>query len=241
MTAIPFSTIKQKINSDCDLEDQDWVDNTDLLGFVNEAIADAEGEIHQLGISDQYFRTRGDLTLVANTTAVALPADIYGFKIGKIFALYNGQYRQVRPFRNYLEYLDAIQNGVPGEVMQYWLENDATAGPRLLFGPAPAANGTAKCTYIRRAKRVDNTGSATDILEIPEAENYVYALTKLYIYQKEGRPDLEVWQKKADDAYDMMVAKLKDLKVDEENLIPLDLGFYEDCTGVLGYPYEGGY
>jgi hypothetical protein len=241
MTAIPFATLKAKINSDCDLEDQDWVDNTDLLNYVNEAIADAEGEVHQLGIQDQYFRTRADLTLTLGQTAVALPTDIYAFKIGKIFIQKDNRWIQVRPFRNYQEYLDAITNGIQGEDMKFMLENDATAGPRLLLGPVPAANGVAKCTYIRRAKRVDGTGSATDILEIPEAENYIYALVKRYIAKKEGRPDYEIYAKDADDAYDMMVAKLKDIKVDEENLIPIDTSFYEDCTGVLGYPYEGGY
>lgn len=227
MANIPFATIKAKINSDCDLEDQDWVDNTDLINFVNEAIADAEGEIHQLGISDAYFRTRGDLTIVAATSQVALPADIYGAKIGKIFYKDGTRWYQIRPFKNYLEYLDADTEAD----FKYMLENDATAGIRLLLAPLPSANATAKCTYTRRAKKVDGTGTPTDVLEIPEAENYVYALVKRYIYEKEGRPDMETWIKKEADAYDAMVRALKDIKVDEENLIPLDTSFYEDCTG----------
>lgn len=236
---IPFATLKQKINSDCDLEDQDWVDNTDLINFINEAIGDAEGEVHQLGIADQYFRTRGTLSFVANTTEVTLPTDMYGFKFGKIYYQDTNRWIQVRPFKNYQEYLDAIDNGIPGQNLKFMLENDATVGPRLLIGPVPSATASARCTYLRRVKKVDGLGGANDVLEIPEAESYVYALVKRYVYEKEGRPDMETWLKKESDAYDMMISKLQNIKVDEETLIPLDLSFYEDCTGFYGS--EGGW
>lgn len=240
---IPFATIQYKINNDCDLSDADWIDNPDLINFINEAIADAEGEIHELGIQEQYFRAYDFPAITAAQTKLLLPSDCYGFKVGKQFYSDGTRVYEIKPFKSLEEYT----NNQVMDDLRFVLANTLADGPHMLFGPAfpvtianvPASPSTVGFTryYIRHVKKVDGLGGPNDVLEIPEAESYIYARVKTFIAQKEGRPDLKTFTDKEEDAYTKMMQKLANIRVDENTMIPLDASFYQD---VIGY-YPGGF
>ena len=51
-----WSEIRSKIEQECDLEDEDFVRRDELLAYCNEAIDEAEAEIHSL--YEDYFLKR---------------------------------------------------------------------------------------------------------------------------------------------------------------------------------------
>ena len=77
-----LSEIKAKIKRDLDLEAEDFVRDTELNDLINEAIDEAEAEVHSL--YEDYFLTREVVTLVAGQEEYELPTNIYGHKIRRV-------------------------------------------------------------------------------------------------------------------------------------------------------------
>lgn len=76
-----FSQLKTKLSSDVDLIDEPFLPAAELVGYMNEAIKDAETAIHNLGIAGGYFLTPAVIQLVANQQPYTPPPDIYANKI----------------------------------------------------------------------------------------------------------------------------------------------------------------
>src|SRR3954470_8745840 len=98
MTYPTWSELKTKIEADLDLQDEDFVTASELLGYANEAVDEAEAEIHTL--YEDYFLTEGTITLIAGTSSYALPSDIYGSKIRGVIFSNNGLIYPVKRIRN---------------------------------------------------------------------------------------------------------------------------------------------
>lgn len=229
MQTVPFATIKQKLQTDLDIQDEDWIDSgTELLGYINEGIEDIEGEIHELGIEQKYFKARAQLTLTANQNAVPLPADLFGWKIIELWYQEpsTGLWYEVKKFKNEREYLEAQ----PGDTFKYLLDNDAANGPRILVGPAPAANGAIHCVYVRHARKLTaNAADPANNCDIPESVNYLYALVKLNVKEKAGTPDYATASKRVEAQRELTIQKLSNQTADKDDtLVQLDASSYED-------------
>jgi hypothetical protein len=66
-----FAEIKAKVESDLGMEDEDFVSADEMLAYGNEAIDEAEAEIHT--INEDYFLTMGPISLVSGTDSYDLP------------------------------------------------------------------------------------------------------------------------------------------------------------------------
>ena len=64
-SAFTWATLRAKIQRDLDLQDEIFITNTELLGYANEAIDEAEQEV--LTIYEDYFLTNENLALVTGT------------------------------------------------------------------------------------------------------------------------------------------------------------------------------
>ena len=62
--------IRTKLKQDLDLEQEQFVTASELTGYINEAIDDAEAIIH--GLYRDYFLTQENLSLVNGTKEYAL-------------------------------------------------------------------------------------------------------------------------------------------------------------------------
>ena len=58
-----WSEIRSKIEQECDLEDEDFVRRDELLAYCNEAIDEAEAEIHSL--YEDYFLKKVDIAVAS--------------------------------------------------------------------------------------------------------------------------------------------------------------------------------
>jgi hypothetical protein len=77
--------ILNKIQEDCDLINEPFISNDELLGYANEAIESSETAVHTLGIEDVYFLSWDFIYLSPGQSNYNLPADIYANKIRKMF------------------------------------------------------------------------------------------------------------------------------------------------------------
>ena len=219
-----LATIRAKLNRDLDLEAEQFITAVELTGYINEAIDDAEAVIH--GMFADYFLTKDSLSLVSGTDAYVLPANIYANKIRRL--MYSDGNRSYRVHR--VKQLDILPNIQDDEYFRYVLENNSpgAAGIVQRFYPTPTKNESNIITrwYIRNANRLV---LETDICDIPEFINYVYAHVKLSVAKKEKLgQDIQIATQAKAEEHVLMEGTLYSLMDDEDNEVQKDFSAYTD-------------
>lgn len=227
MQLLTYAQMKLKLQSDYDITDERFIDEDDLVGYINEAIDDAETTIHTLHHEDKYFLCPATVSLVASTQDYALPFNIYANKI-RLVTYVNGalKYKIDRILR--LEEIDYVETT---DQLRYVIINEeATGAPRMRFYPIPAETSTnVKLWYIRNMKRMTSSAAATNVCEVPECVNFVYQHVRRSCAKKTRRTDLiEMEDSMLKQQYQAMCDALKDMTAEENNKVPMDLSSYFD-------------
>lgn len=229
MQLTTYSELKAKLQNDYDITDQIWIPETELLGYINEAIDDAETAIHTLHHEDKYFLVTSTFSWVNGTADYVLPTDIYSNKI-RLVQYSNGSqiYDILRITR--LHEIPFIQSS---DDYRYLIVNDSTNGVRARFYPTPAeTSSNAIIWYVRNMKRMTTSAASTNVCEIPECVNFVYQHVKKNLAKKTRRTDLiAVEDSDLKVQYSIMLDALKDMTAEENNLVPFDLSSYWDQEG----------
>lgn len=222
-----WAQLRTKVERDLSLEDEIFVDATELLGYANEAILEAEASIHTL--YEDYFLSRVALTLVQGQESYALPTDIYGHKIRTI--RYNNgsrlyEIKRIRDWHKFADY-DFDNYNASGQFEYEYLLLNGTAGTpaQIILAPTPNESGAfGKIWYLRHANRL---ALDTDVLDIPEATNYVLQYIKMRCYEAEGHFNL---QKSVNDTTyqrEQLEAVMSTMVPDNHNEIEEDRTIYE--------------
>lgn len=224
-----WSELYTKVENDLALQSEDFVDQTELLGYANEAIDEAEAEI--LGLYEDYFLTRATITLVQGTEAYALPATIWGQKIRRV--IYNNGTElytvpRLRDWRKFENYADVNQYGQSTDYAYLITSETAGAQSKLVLVPPARENGAyITIWFIRNANEL---AADADVLDIPEAANFIMQYMKMRCYEKEGHPMTAKAQQDLEHQRQLMLSTLTTMVPDTENEIELDLSAYEEMN-----------
>lgn len=228
-----WSEIKSKVLRDLDLEGENFITEVEMLGYANEAIDEVERQIHTL--CEDYFISRGTMTLVAGQEEYAIPSDIYGLKIRQIIYRSGTQVWKLQRLRNWNKfgvYETEKANSTGTQQYGYFILNNVAGSPKILLTPTPSEDGSyLQIWYIRNANELSTDDSVCDI---PEAVNYVISYIKMKCMEKEMHPNLpkaiqDVEQQKAD-----TLKILDEMYADNENNIEPDYRLYAEMTGRIG-------
>ncbi len=163
-----YEEARDKLLVDLDLQDEDSVMPSELVGYFNEGIKEAEAEI--LKVDEDYFLKSKAIPLVTGTDEYAYPSDLYGFKIRGI-QYSNGSIiypvRRVGRGNKFDLVAMAAQYGASDDYV--WYHKNASAGQAriVLIPPSretavvlPLANPFQPMNlwYIRHASRVPILG-----------------------------------------------------------------------------------
>jgi len=225
-----WTEILARLKKELDLDDYDGlVDDTELLNYANDAIDDAESEI--MGIREDYFLTKADLTLVVGTEYYDVPADIYANKIrGLVYHKDKKIYpvERIRDWRKFREWRFRKDNATSTDFYKYFIVNTTAGSPKILLSPpAQEAGANIEMWYIRNANRL-TTGA--DKCDIPEFIQFILNYVKEQVYGKDGHHMYQptaaatnMWRAK-------MIDTLTDMVQDNDNEIEPDLTHYEEAT-----------
>lgn len=223
-----YSQLVTKLQNDLDIADGVWITPAELLGYINEAINDAETLVHMLHHEDKYFLVNDLIPWVANTPGYSLPADIVGMKLRQMFYNNGSDQYEVLRIRNLSE-IPFIQ---PGDRYRYFITNpNLPTGPLITFYPTPIITGNFVTRwYLRHARQMtSNSADANNVLEIPEAANFIYTHCRRSIARKSRQPD---WVAREEAAtvveYNLLADMLKEMTVDQNTQVPMDLSSYYD-------------
>lgn len=225
-----YSELKTKVQNDLDLGNETSITDAEYLAYFNEAIDEAEAEIHKLGVEDEYFRDSAYLSLVSGTSAYAMPTNIYANKIRGIVYSSGDTIYQVRRIRGSKAFIEIETRNLSANASldyKYYFTNPAGTGRRINVSPPSRETSSTvmKVWFIRNATRLTASG---DVLDIPEFANFILSFVKVRLLQKEGdaRVELEAEMLKAQRK--LMIDTLTEMVEDDDNLVEQDSSHYEE-------------
>lgn len=222
-----YSELKTKIENDLDLIDEDFVSETELLGYMNEALKDAESIIHTIGLDSYYFKTNDTLTLVAGTSDYDMPSDLFANKLLGVYYVNGSKKYRVDRVRTQEDVVLVDRTG-----MDYMYDIfNTTNGIKMRFYPTPVESGAyIQRYYIRDARQMTTSTSASNTCEIPECTSFLIQHVKCRVYEKEGNPNIGKAMADLKTLYDLMVQTLQEMVPDGNNEISPDFRFYNDMN-----------
>jgi hypothetical protein len=227
-----WTEIKTKVEQDLDLEDEDFVRESELMALANEAIDEAEAEIHTL--YEDYFLKKTTIAVVAADSAFSIPtylSDIYGDKIRRIIYQLGSSstvytVNRLKEWHKFEEKAMA-DTGTSMDLYQYMLVNQTAGAPQILLVPAARESGTLTVWYLRNANRL-TTGS--DVCDIPEFINFIIWHIKCRVLHKEGNAGYQTALERLESERSRMTATLAARVPDTDNEIEMDLSAYEEMS-----------
>jgi exonuclease VII small subunit len=221
-----WAQVKEKIKNDLDLNKEVFVRAQELLEYCNEAIDEAESEIHAL--NQDYFRKETTLSVVQDQGYVSAPADLFGHMIREI--VYDDGSELYRVSRvteqSPLLYSQNQLRYTTQSDYRWYMVNEAAGDLRIKITPVPRNSGAfLKVAYIRQANRVEQD---SDIVDLPEAYGFIFQKIKCLIYEKEVHPNLESGLMKLEQARTNMQGVLANAIPDNDNMVLPDLSIYDE-------------
>jgi len=227
-----WGEIRTKIEQECDLEDEDFVRRSELLAYCNEAIDEAEAEIHSL--YEDYFLKLLKIPVTAGLEKISMSTslpDIYGEKIRSVIYLQNGSTSPytVRRLKDSAKFIALATSEVTtvSSDYQYFIVNQTPGNPEMQIVPPLREDGNFNIAYLRNANRLNVDA---DICDIPEFINFIFAHMKTKVYAKEGHPGYPEAIERLETERNRMNAVLASRTPDMDNIIEVDMSHYGDMN-----------
>lgn len=207
-----------------DTEEETFFSDPEYVSAFNEAIDDAEAIIHS--INQDYFLTSDYVSFVENQAAYDMPTNIYANKLR--FIQYSKGAKRYKLERIKIAQIEDVQKYYTNDNYWYNIENDsAVNGIKMVIYPTPKIDATniLRRWYLRNANRVE---VGTDLIDIPEFINYIFAYVKWKIALKELNPSLNILIQEKEMQEGVMRRTLDQMIPDEDETIDPDMSFYNE-------------
>lgn len=225
--------IRDQVISDLDLEEEVWVSDAELNTWINEAIKNAEAQIHTL--YEDYFLVESDpIAIARGEYLIDYPSDIYANKIRKIIFTdgtgTNTASHEVKRIRNILDgkTSDLYSADTTTPILRWTPSNKAGEGRKIRLFPNTGRDGILYMWYIRNAGKLVND---TDVCEIDEFEHYIVQYVKTKVYLKDGDPRADDSKLLEEQYKNDMIQTLSDMAPDGANDLHMDTAHYDDSVG----------
>lgn len=229
-----YAQLKTIIEEENDLEQEIFIQATELLEYFNRGIKMAEAAIHKLGLEDEYFKTSAPLALVTGASDIDLPENIYASKILEIVYESGNTIFEIKRIRGrdklvYKKILNQTSVGSP-PIYRYDLKNDsADDGIQIELVPDSLETSASNVTieYIREANILEDDDSVCDI---PEFYTFLLAFVRWKVRDKEGHPGSEDAKLDYEAEKSLMIETLSGQVPDGETSVEGDMSVYEEMS-----------
>lgn len=225
--------MKEKIKSDLEMREEQYLPDSDIVKLINDAVSDAHK--HIVRVYEDYFLSFHTQPLDANQSIISLPADIFADKIRAIIyrdgdigsASITCEFSKVKSLRDAMNVRNIISNN--SGAMRLWLLTDQSVSSRAIkLIPETGRAGFVDMWYIRRPVLMTND---SDICPVPEFADYVIQKAKVAYYRNDGDPRYQVEKAELLELQDQMINTLSNRTLGEDdNVIKRDVSFYEDSV-----------
>lgn len=222
-----------KIERDLDLEEEEFIQDSEMTEYINDAITIIEAHINTLGLRDQYFLTRTTLSLVNGTADYALPTNLYEGKIKEVVYSNGATIYKVNPMNrsSSAEEIEHLNRYSTTEYYRYRIRNDSSSA--IYFQLIPAARETASdVIIIEHFRDLARVSADADLVEVPEISlQYLYQFIRVKVYEKEGSALLANAKEDLNKIEALMISTLEgQLADDANNFLELDKSIYGESS-----------
>lgn len=228
-----YAEAKLKVQQDMDTEEETFIEDAEYVSIFNEAIDHAEAQIHNM--NQDYFLTFDSMDIVSGQKNYDMPSNIYANKLRLV--QYNENERRYKIERIKIrEVADVDRYQTNDNYMYNIVNSSAIDGTKFVLYPTPNLTRSDVITrwYLRNANRVE-VGS--DVIDIPEFINYIFAFVKWKIALKELNPLLNVFIQEKESQEMLMKQTLDNMIPDEDSTLELDLSHYDEMNRTLWEDY----
>lgn len=230
MQYFTYAELANKVLRDLGLEQEEIVRPVEMLGYCNEAIDEAESEIHTC--YEDYFLTSATISLVQGTSTYSLPANIYANKIRAVlYTVGNTIYTipRIKEFGKFIDIMLSNSTGTGCEYRYFIVNDSAAAGIKLQLVP-PVRETSANAVTIWYLRNANRLAADTDICDIPEFSQFVIQWMKMRCYEKSGDSRTPFAAGLVDAQRKQMVETLTAMVPDGDNELEADLSHYRDMS-----------
>jgi len=222
-----YGEVRALVEKELDLEEENFIQPSEMAQYCNEAIDECEAEIHTLGLEDGYFLSSEPLAMVQGQQAYSMPSDIYANKIISIIHDDGSKKYPIKRVRGVnkfekLAYVDASDD------YSYIIRNSSSAGVKIMLYP-PAKTTDSSIVTIWYIRNLATVAEDVDVVEVPEFINFVRAYMKAKCMAKENMGEVppgaaaELEQQRR-----QMNQTLMNMVPDGDNEIEVDQEFYQN-------------
>jgi hypothetical protein len=228
-----FGQLRTQVEKELDLEDEDFIQPDEMIGYWNRAVSVAESHLITLGLKDKYFLARAQINLTQGQEAYDLPAALYGNKIIKMVYKVGATFYSMIPleskdmFENYIY----LNNFSSTDFYRYYIEHTTPGAQKLIVVPAPIETAANAITiwFSRSANRYAADGDICDFPDI--AYEFLSAFVKEKCYQKESHVNYEAAKADRMEKEQLMQSVLSGQITDNQmTAIEADLSVYEESN-----------
>lgn len=224
--------IWDKFKDENDIDDEDdFVDKTEVTGWMNDAIDIAEALIHTN--YEDYFLKPGNVALTNGVDTSDLPTDIYAVKIrSMIYSNGTNVYEvtHLPTLEKFLDYrLGRVTSQSSTDQLCFFIVNTTPGAPKIKWTPVPTETSATNVEiwYYRQANYLVNDA---DVCDIPDFVSFVfdYLSERLEWKRRAGSPEHIDAKEKLEMTKQLMVNTLQDMIVDGNDVIEKDMTHYEE-------------
>jgi hypothetical protein len=217
-----WGEMRTEIEAETNTGGEDFVADTELLAWANDAKTEAEAEI--VSLYDPYLETEDYLALAIGEDSYDLPADIYASKITGIYFNDGSESYEITLMKRKSTILNVNDNAR----YQYRIVNTTADGVQLKLYPASRETSSTNVTihYIRRSAPITDDNS---LMDIPLADAFIKQYVKDKIRGKELGPLAEESRSQLLEKQKQLLIEALNQMIPDENSdqIDPDLTFYD--------------
>lgn len=136
-----YGEIRDFVQQKLDLQEESFIQPSELVLYCEEAIRYCEAEIHKLNIEDLYFESQAPLAFVAGRSDYALPSNIYAHKITRMLYSDGTSVYQMNRLTRRMRYEDSLILANQASTSRVWnymiLNHDPRSGTKIRIFPTP--------------------------------------------------------------------------------------------------------
>lgn len=225
--------VVKKIQRDLDLEEEEFIQPSEMTEYINDAISVIEAHINTLGLRDQYFLTKTSLSLVVNQEDYTLPTNLYADKIKEIVYSNGATIYRVMPMTEdrSAEEIEHLNRFSTTEWYKYRIRRDSSTANYLQLIPK-SRETTANVLKIEYFRDLERVSDDDDLVEVPEiALLYLYQYVKVKIYEKESHANYQAAIAELEKLEELMLSTLQGQLADNDNnRVELDKSIYQEMS-----------
>lgn len=228
-----FGDLSDQVQAELDIEDEEFVQATELIGYFNTGITIIESEILKLGLREQYLKDEAFISVVSGTGDYSLPSDIIDTKIRKIVYRNGPTIYTVNPVRgeDAFENQDLLnQYATSSEYYEFdifKLTEDYTL--RLVPTPQLSVTNALRVLYWKDLNRYTGDSVSCDVPEV--CYEFLLSYVRYRVYMKETHANTPGEKEDMGLMLDLLRTTLSGQIADPTiDLIDMDLSSYEEMS-----------